>query len=96
MVERAQLNIRFDGKGDIIEAIRAAAAANDESLNRFCIRVLAEASGVASESARAIALTPEIEALIEAKVAAAVENAIAQLKLEEDSTPKKHPSLRAA
>ena len=49
--KRTQLNLRFDGKDDLVEALRNAAQAKGESLNAYCARVLAESVGMSSGDA---------------------------------------------
>lgn len=49
--KRTQLNLRFDGKDSLLETLKSAAQANGESLNAYCIRVLAESVGMSSSDA---------------------------------------------
>ena len=46
--KRTQLNLRLDGKDELLEAVKAAAKARDENLNAYCVRVLAESVGMSS------------------------------------------------
>lgn len=46
--KRTQLNLRFDGKDSLLETLKGAAQSRGESLNSYCIRVLAESVGMSS------------------------------------------------
>ena len=67
-MERLQLNIRMDGKQQLLADIKAAAAKNDESLNVFCVRVLSEAVYGASISASDIT-KDDVEQILDTKLA---------------------------
>ncbi|MDB9510618.1 hypothetical protein PN499_05430 [Kamptonema animale CS-326] len=49
--KRTQLNLRFDGKDSLLETLKGAAQSRGESLNGYCIRVLAESVGMSSGDA---------------------------------------------
>lgn len=92
-MERLQLNVRMDGKQQLLADIKAAAAKSNESLNVFCVRILSEAVYGASKSASTIT-NDDIERLIDAKLAGvltridSLESAIAP-PTQEDKQPGK-------
>ena len=47
-IERIQLNLRLDGRKELLEAIKSAAAAKDLSINAFVLATMESAVGMAS------------------------------------------------
>lgn len=79
--ERIQLNLRLDGYGDLYQAVKDAAARQNTSVNAFVIEALktavewkdAESPSAPSLEAILQALTPQLDNLIEQKLAAKFE-----------------------
>jgi len=46
--ERIQLNLRLDGRPDLLDAIKEAARAEDTSVNAWAVAVLADKLGIAT------------------------------------------------
>lgn len=57
--KRTQLNLRFDGKDDLLETLKSAAQAKGESLNAYCARVLAESVEMSSGNTSAANLSSD-------------------------------------
>ena len=51
MTERLQLNLRLDGRDDLLEAIRVAAVSQGLSVNAFIVKALEGAVGIESTTA---------------------------------------------
>lgn len=94
-MERLQLNVRMDGKQQLLADIKAAAAKNDESLNVFCVRILSEAVYGASKSASTIT-NDELDKILDTKLADilaridSLEGAIAKTPQQENNQPGKY------
>ena len=51
--KRIQLNLRLDGRAELLDAIKSAAAAKDLSINAFVLATMESAVGMASSTASA-------------------------------------------
>ena len=49
--DRIQLNLRLDGRAELLEAIKSAAAAKDLSINAFVLATMESAVGMVSSTA---------------------------------------------
>lgn len=80
--KRTQLNLRFDGKDDLVEALKSAAQARGESLNAYCARVLAESIGMSSSDASSASPVPSHNANTSSAVSSEVLDKIVGTKVE--------------
>lgn len=61
--ERIQLNLRLDGRPELLDAIKSAAAAKNLSVNAFMLSVMESAVGMESSTASA-AISKDLESVI--------------------------------
>lgn len=61
MTERIQLNLRFDGHADLIQAIKDAASSQGVSVNRFVIDTLKSALGLQENEPATAVSTPTLD-----------------------------------
>jgi len=77
--ERIQLNLRLDGRPDLLEAIKEAAKAEDTSINSWVVGVLAEKLGISTSKPLA---TENLESAVEAMLDKLLANRLASIKSE--------------
>ncbi len=77
--ERIQLNLRLDGRPDLLEAIKEAAKAEDTSINSWVVGVLAEKLGISTIKPLA---TENLESAVEAVLDKLLANRLASIKSE--------------
>ena len=80
--KRTQLNLRFDGKDDLVEALKSAAQTRGESLNAYCARVLAESIGMSSGNASTASTVPTYNVSASSPVSSEVLDKIVGTKVE--------------
>jgi hypothetical protein len=71
MANRVQLNLRLDGKRELLETLKTVAAAEGLSVNAWVVRTLEQAAAnptAPSEATRRIPTIPDIEPLLDSKL----------------------------
>lgn len=87
--ERIQLNLRLDGRPELLNAIKAAAAAKNLSVNAFMLSVMESAVGMESSTASApisedleVALDRLLDTKLEAKLEKMLADKLAERRIE--------------
>jgi hypothetical protein len=71
MADRVQLNLRLDGKRELLETIKEVAAAEGLSVNAWVVRTLEQATANPTPQFQSIAqppTTPDIEPILDSKL----------------------------
>lgn len=71
--ERIQLNLRLDGRPDLMAAIKEAADRQEISVNAWCVRLFEQAVGLRPGGVGAADIEATVERLLEQKLAAALD-----------------------
>jgi hypothetical protein len=77
--ERIQLNLRLDGRADLLDAIKEAAKTEDTSINAWAVAVLADKLGMAASKP---APTEELESTVVAVLDRLLADKLATIKSE--------------